>query len=116
MHVNKHSSYLGGILFPSDFLDEFEYCVANFLLVVRVRLDHLTKNRASRFVESNGRFIVGGFQVFIRFGLTIKIDTCKHMSESLGLPFKVLRNFFRLKTETLDLTNQTVCLLCFFRV
>ena len=114
MHVNKHSSYLGGILFPSDFLDEFEYCVANLLLVVRVRLDHLTKNRASRFVESNGRFILGGLKVFKRCILTSKIDTCKHMSESLGLPFKVLRNSFRLKTETLDLKNQLVCFLCFF--
>ena len=38
------------------------------------------------------------------------------MSESLGLPFKVLCNSFRLKTETLDKMNQLVCLLCFFRV
>ena len=38
------------------------------------------------------------------------------MSESLGLPFEVLRNFFRLKTETLDLTNQLVCFLCFLRI
>lgn len=38
------------------------------------------------------------------------------MSESLGLPIKLLRNYLRLKTETLDLTNQTVYLLCFFRI